>query len=248
MTDLSDLIGLWPEGCADQETYLNQMISILNTKWIEVQNGSSRVLTISQATEPTQAQWESQWVIQTGYALPIPSSAVLVWYNNYTAKIGGIYGTAAGFSTVFRREHQSPIGSTIYFNRASLISAQSITTNLVATAAIMPSLTFTITQKAHFLLEFILGVGTTVACGADFLVNGVKIGTTNGGAAPDNGIVQCSVNSILRASYSMLNMLPGTYTIQALCGLNGSTTGTITVGGATALGARSLIVRAIAAP
>lgn len=248
MTELIDILGLWPEGCADQETYLNQLVSILNTKWLEIQNGASRVLTISQTIEPTQAQWESQWIIQTGNPLPIPSSAVLVWYNTTLAKIGGVYGTAAGYSVIGRREHQYPIGSTVYLNRASLYSAQSITTSIVSNNAVMPTLTLTLTQKAHLMMEFMLGVTCTVNCGIDFMVNGTKIGTSEFGLAPDAGLANIGANGILHAKHVMLNLIPGTYVVQAMFGLVNGGAGTLTIGGPTALGGRNLIVRAIAAP
>jgi len=247
-TDLSDLIGLWPEGCTDQETYMNQLISVLNTKWLEVQSGSSRILTISQPIEPSQAQWESQWVIQTGYPLPIPSSAVLVWYNNATSKLAGIFGTAAGYPTVFRREHQYPIGSTISYQRASLATAQVINTSIGQNRAVLPFITLVMTQKFHLFMEFGMGVTCTVQCGVDFLVNNVKVGTSELGINPDGGISVITSSGYLRASHLMLNLIPGTYTIAGMFGLTNGAVGSLTIGGPNALGARNLFVRAIAAP
>lgn len=246
MISLADLIGQWPTTHLDQQTFITNLVTLLNNRLLDIESGESKVIIVSQAFEPSQAQWEAQWLVQANRPLPIPPSAVLFWWNTAQNRLGGVFGTAAGETTVARREHEAPIGSTLFMYQDSRNDSFSISSGLAVNAAKMPSRTFTSRQKFDLILEFLCSVNGTVEYGVDFQVNGVKIGTTEFAVPPDFGLINTNVAGVLYCKHIMRDLAPGTYKVEVLLGLVGTATGTIS-GGGTTYGHRSLFTRGIVA-
>lgn len=248
---LVNQLGGWPENCVDQQNFFNQLAAGLGNITQQIEDGQAHVVSISQSAEPSQAQWEAQWSVQTGRPLPIPSSAVLLWWDTSNEIFGGYFGTTAGETTVRRREHRAPIGAAVVLTKDIKTDAQAIVTGIAQNNAKMPSVTVTLLQKTTLILEFSMAVSPAVvptAYGTDFMVNAVKLGTSIHSMPPDYGMVNRDDKALLFNQYIVEDLEPGTYVINVMFGLVGVATGTLNIGGTGfgGFGMRQLIVRGYA--
>jgi hypothetical protein len=251
MVNFLDLIGEFPANQAAQQSYFDQLVAALNERYTELESNESKVVYVSQTVVPSQARWESEYQLQTNRPLPISPSAILIWYDSSQSTLGGIYGTVSGLSTVVRREHFAPLGAIILQDRNSRADAFSITTGIAANSSRMPVLTFTTRAKITLEINFEMYVSVAAAeqWGIDLLLNGIKLGTQDYGCPPDYGILNRSGSGFARLTHIIPGLLPGTYILQSMFGLTGTSTGTLTIGGtsgATGWGARTLHIRGVA--
>lgn len=228
--DFSEL-GLWPNDCFDQQVYIETLQNKLNEVSEFVTENSSQVVMLSQASEPTQGQWETAWVLQTGGSLPIPSTAVLIWYDSANAVIGGQYGTMPGFVTVSRRIGESVKGTVVYLNTQHDAVARSSTRSLFDNPTILPSISFTtyVLCSVIFELEFTCTAGATNA-GADFLFDNVKLGTQYYGIQPNGGIIEAFPAARQLVNFTLTDVLPGAHVAKPLLGVAGAPATPVAVG------------------
>lgn len=248
-------MGQWPDDYARQLEFWNRLKTLLQQANSFVIDNAGLVVLLEQATEPTQAEWEDAWELQTGLDLPIPPSAQLHWWNTNEDDFGGLYGTVEGNVTVYRRDNLYPRGASILMETAyktDLLSSvqYAIGTNL----ADHPNVTIEVPVPVNLTLEYLLYANLSAGSGfwgADFLVDGIKVGTQYLGVATNWGICNESASNLVHAEHTIYNVAPGEYLIQALFGVCGSPASppTVQIGGisgATAFGARVLTVRGIA--
>ncbi len=211
---------------------------------------NSGVAQVSSASEPNQAQWEAAWVAK-GYALPIPPSAILIWWNSTSNIVGGQYGTTpTSAGTVYSRDTRNPRGGTNFYDVVELSAAVASTVSIGVANTNHPSLTFTLEVLSDLILTYALSVDITVGTGefgGDFLLDGIKVGT-NLHALPANiGISNAAFGGPLYVEARVPNVAPGSHTVQAIMGVIKSpiTPPTLAYGGLTAYGIRTLTIRAI---
>lgn len=251
IVDFNSLLTTWNPDCLSQVEFIERLKAALIDTRYYIDNNISNTVQLNQSSEPTQAQWEQAWVSQTGKALPISPSATLLWFDTNNNTFGGQYGTTIGHSTVYRREPIYPKGATIFYDSDFLTSSQTITADITATRALMPTLEFTINQSFDLHLSFTLAVtfSGTGQYGLDFELNGEKIGTTYFGIPANYGIVNGSTTQTITAHAFVPNLPAGNYEIQALFGVVGTpaTAPTLTIGGtgSSGLGARLLVARVV---
>jgi hypothetical protein len=252
MTDFLAELGGYPTNHAAQVDFFNRLKVLLQSVNTKITDSAAAFVTLKQATEPTQLEWETAWVAQTGKALPILPNATLYWINATTNTFGGTYGVLVGSSTVIRKESAFQSGSTFYVGSSfntDYVSA--FTGNIGTSLTSFPTLTFTAPVTSNLLLDFSLYVNLASGSGnwgIDFLLNGVKVGTQYLGAALNQGIVNSNRAGHLQAMFVATNVPPGTHTVQALFGVTGSpgSPPTLQFGGLTNFGARTLLVRGVA--
>lgn len=258
MTQVPDFLaslGSWPYDYNRQVDYFNRLKMLLTQANQYVIDTAGEIVLLSQATEPNQAQWEAAWTAQTGLSLPIPASAQLHWWNTSVNQFGGLYGTIEGSLTVYRRDHLYPRGGTIVmatdYKTDAISLAYSIGTNLTS----YPKVTVVLPVVCNLIMEFELYVQLSSGSGqwgADFLVNGLKVGTQYLGLATNLGIQNHSASGLLKIEHTLYNVPAGSYTIQSEFGVTASPASppTLAIGGlsgAGSYGARELNVRGIAA-
>lgn len=248
-------MGSWPNDYNRQLDYWNRLKLLLTQTNQYVIDTAGEIVTLSQSTEPTQGQWEAAWTAQTGLPLPIPASAQLHWWNTSVNEFGGLYGTIEGSVTVYRRDHLYPRGGTIVlandYKTDALSLAYAIGTNLTS----YPKVTVVLPVACNLIMQFQLYVNLTSGAGqwgADFLLNGIKVGTQYLGLATNIGIQNQATSGLLFIEHTLYNLPAGTYVVQSEFGITASPASPPTVGigglsGAASYGARELMVRGIAA-
>jgi hypothetical protein len=210
---------------------------------------------LDQTTEPTQLQWETAWIAQTGLAAPILPSATLVWIDANINEVGGIYGTTPLSTTVVRHESRYPISGNAFHQVAYLTSTVSTNVAIGINNSNHPTMTVNWPVRADMLLMYTLYVhlsSGTGTWGGDFMINGVKVGTRDLGIPTITGIINHAASGQLTVVHLIPEVAPGTYTIQAIMGVTGApaTAPTLAYGGIGAgagqYGVRRLEVRGIA--
>jgi hypothetical protein len=211
---------------------------------------------VEQSTEPLQAQWEAQWVTD-GHTLPIPPTSILLWWNTSTSYIGGVYGTTPlSAGVVVKRESEHANGGVSYRNIISTpTAAVSSTASIGVNNSNHPSLTFDLPVLSDLLLVYQLHVvlsSGTGTWGADFLLDGVKVGTAYNSLPSNVGIINASATGNYRCHAFVPNVAAGSHTIQVIFGVTGSPASPPTLAyggigaGAGQYGLRQLIVEGIA--
>jgi hypothetical protein len=244
-------LGVWPNDIGSQIIWVDKLKALLQQMDTELAETAHFVVELQQATEPSQAEWEAAWLFQTGRPLPISKAADLIWWDTSEDYIGGLYGVLLDSTTVQRKDPKNPRNSVALYQIDSEVDAQSITANIGADNTPYPSIDFTNSQPLRLELEFQMFVdlasGTGVF-GADFLVDGVKVGSSYYGVSTDQGIICMNASGFLRVVADIPEVAPGSHTVQVIfgvCGVN-PTPPTLDIGGLSAaggFGARQLIVK-----
>lgn len=250
---------IWPENYPDQVMYMELFKTLLqNTTNSSFANNSVVVQVNKATTAPTQAEFEAAWVAK-GYSLPIPPSATLIWWNSASSIVGGSFGTTiTSGGTVYSRDTVYPPGATSYYGVASLSSVVSASTaSIGANNTLHPVLTnFTTPKTADLFMSYELVVNVASGAGnygADFLLDGAKIGTALYALPSNIGIYNSgnSNNGFYYATARYPNVPAGVHTVQAIFGVVGSPASppALTYGGIAAAagnyGLRTLRVRAV---
>jgi len=227
-------LGAWPSDCFDQEVFIENLQTKLNELREFVDLNASYVILLSQTTEPTQGQWETAWIVQTGLPLPIPASAVLLWYDTTTSTFGGNYGTVTGFSTVYKRVPEYIKGTFTYINQINDAASHSSLRSLYDNGAALPSITFTTYVPTTVIMEFgfTCSAGATNA-GSDFMLDNVKLGTQYSSVLPNGGILENFAAPRQFMSFILPAVPAGAHVARPLLGVVGApaTPSTVTWGG-----------------
>lgn len=253
--DFVDGLGLWPSDYSRQLEWVNRFKLKLQQANDFIVDSIGLVVTLYQATEPTQLEWETAWTAQTGLPTPIPATADLLWFNTSENAFGGIYGTVIGSTIVYARTNRYPRGGAIYVNSGYKTDRiNPLTHNIGAQLSNYPALTFTLPVVSDIVMEFSLYVklnSGTGQWGADFLINGVKAGTQYMGIPTNQGIFNGHTHGQIAAKFTLSNAPAGTYTIQSIFGVTNNPVSPPNliiggVSGADSYGARVLLVKAYA--
>lgn len=225
--DFSQL-GQWPRQPIDQQRFIERMKTLLEQAVDYFDDEAAKVITLSQAYEPVQAQWEAAWTVQTGQILPILPNARLLWWKTDSDEFGGEYGTVIGDATVYRRENLYPLGSTVLMQTdfAPLtettmdwqIGDPTHYTDLPAFTAILP---------VQCDLEVMLRMEATLASGSgdwgvDFMMDGVKIGTQDLSIPATYGFSGINGTGEFALRYPIAGVAAGSHTFQMLAGYVGA--------------------------
>jgi hypothetical protein len=233
--DFTDL-GVWPDDCFDQQIFIQTMQDKLNELREYVEANLSSVVILSQATEPTQGQWEAAYTVQTGFALPIPASATLLWYDTTNSQLGGQYGTITGSATVESRTAEYVPGTILVSDVEYDATARSSSASLMGNGAFLPEITFTTDVICTLFIDFNFVMTTTnVASGVDFMLDGVKLGSQYQAVPPNGGLVEnLPITNLQSVSYVLEDMPAGIHTVKPLLGVAGApgTAPTLAWGGA----------------
>lgn len=221
--DLNNLLGNFPTDCVNQQVYMNNLLNVLNNN-INVLNVYPILIQLDQEFEPTQDEWENEWTSQ-GYTLPISPTATLVWWDTYSGSAGGFYGTILGQTTVYRREHSTPRGATVYHEQAYRDDTQSFTTSITANDAIMPALTFTLPCICDLYVTFFSFITLSAGSGfwgVDAKLDGVQLGQLLYGVQVGYGVAIANTTSELYTEMLVKDVSPGEHTVQSMLGVVGN--------------------------
>lgn len=256
MTDFMAL-PIWPGSSDNMEQQLffsDLKLALKSATSALFQTGSYKVK-LTQPTEPSQSQWEAAWTAQTGRSLPILPTAILLWIDSATNQTAGVYSTTSLDSgTILRRESRYPRSGVSYRNIVVATSAQSSNAAIGINNSNHPSLTWTQPVKADVLFTYQLYVllsSGTGTWGADFVLDGVKLGSQIFGTATNSGIINNSASGDLMVACLAPNVTAGQHTVQVIFGVTGSPASPPTLAyggvgsGAGQYGVRELVVEAI---
>lgn len=213
-------LGNWPEDCIDQQDFISQLQTKLNELKDYALQNTADVVVLSQAIEPTQSQWEYAYVTQTGKSLPIPATAVLLWYNTSTSEIAGEFGTITGFPTVEARFYRYNTGLVLVDDFSYDNTARSSTRSLFDNQSVLPTeITFSIPVPCLVILMFSATITANGSgAGVDFMLNETKIGTEYYAVQPNGGIHENLASARFHIAVPVDNLPAGTYTARALLG------------------------------
>lgn len=249
-----DSLGPWPTDTIGQQTWVSRMRAMLADMEQYFTGVAPVVVQLDQSVEPSQAEWETAYMAQTGQNLPIPPTADLVWYDSSQSRVAGHYRTIEGSSTVWRREHSWPRGATVVLESASFGTARSITYYIKENPTLFPLVTVILPTACDLILTAVFAatlVSGTGFLGVDFLMNGVKVGDVYYATASDQGIVNISTSQLVVCEAVIRNLPAGTYYIQMVIGITNSPAAPPTysiggVSGGSANGVYQLTARGIA--
>jgi hypothetical protein len=234
----------------DQVVFIEQFKTMLQNMNDEVRGNISRSVIVDSATTPNQSQWEAAW-IAAGYALPIPPSAILTWWDTAANAVGGSFGTTpTSAGTVYSRDTLYPPGGTCYIGHENLSAAVSTNVSIGVTNTNHPYKDFVLPRRSDIFVAYELYTtlsSGTGSWGGDFLLDGVKVGTAYYGLPTNVGISQISQSGSLRVKARIPDVPAGSHRIQAIMGviLSPVSPPTIAYGGLTVLGLRKLDIRAV---
>lgn len=236
----------WPSDPFDQQILWNRLKALLTTQDTAINNALVITITLSQATLPTQGEWETAWTGE-GYSLPIPPSARLLWYDTANGRFGGVFGTLDNDTTVYARGSANSPGSTsIMENSYTTFDSHVINYNLGTNSGSHPSVNITSNNPIKLYLTYSLftelasGSGSW---GADFLINSTRVGVAYYGLASTRALIERTNTGQIIAMAETPILDPGDYIIQGLAGRTNATTPTLNV-----LGVRALSVRGVVQP
>lgn len=243
---ISNLIPQWPDDCMGQTLYFERLKSVLDSLNQSIFSQTPATLYIESATEPSQGDWETKWTTDIGLSLPILAGTNLIWYDTNQQRIGGLFTTIEGDSTIYRREHKYPSGSIVAYAQNQLNSSQSLATNIQLNNALMPSVSIFLPLTCD--IEITAGLNTVLSSGSgnwgvDFQVNGGKVGTVSYGVNTDEAMFATNASNYLSTRILLENQPAGNYTIQLMFGVSGAIGPTIAIGGN--YGYRTLSAKAI---
>jgi uncharacterized coiled-coil protein SlyX len=104
--DALDALGDYPTDPADQAQYVSDLNAIITNLNVAIDQNANKVVYLSQASEPTQNEWETAYTVQTGGSLPIPPSATLLWNDTTSNNVNGTYGTTPFTTDVVQRSQR----------------------------------------------------------------------------------------------------------------------------------------------
>lgn len=257
MTDFDFMnVGQWTNNTFDQQLIIDQIKLALHSAKEKVLANAHYFVYLEQPAEPSQSEWEDAYEAQTQRTVPIIPSATLVWMNTNIDDVGGIYGTTpVSAGAVVRRESRYPLGGALPVERATLSSTVSTNVAIGVNNSNHPSVTLDLPVRADVLLTYSLYVhlsSGTGTWGADFLWNGVKLGTRDQGIPTIAGLTNHAASGQLTVTHFVPEVAPGSYTIQAIMGVTGAPASPPTLAyggsgsGAGNYGQRVLTVRAFA--
>lgn len=225
----------WPgHDPASQIFWINQLKTLLTNLDDKIEAALVYSVLLEQATQPTQGDWETAYTTQTGLALPIPASTILQWWNTANDRFGGLYGTlAGGDGTVYARDNRYSPGQVIAFAAAYKNDAVNVTTGISAIVSTQPTVTLELVVPARIRMAYSLMTDLTASSGtwgADFTINGVKVGGQYYSIAANRGLIERNNDGVVRAEAETPLLAAGTYVIQALFGVT-SGTPTVAIGG-----------------
>lgn len=237
----------WPQDPAMQVFWVNQLKELLTNLDDEVETAIVSTVILEQATQPVQGDWGTAYTTQTGLALPIPANAVLQWWDTTNDRFGGIYGTlVGGDGTVYARDNRYSTGQVVAVASAYKNDAVNVTTGISAIVSTQPSVELIFPAPARIRMVYSLMTDLTASAGswgADFALNGVKVGGQYYSVASNRGLAERNNDGVVRVEALTDVLAAGTYTIQALFGVT-SGTPTVAIGGNS--GVRLLFAEAIA--
>lgn len=245
--DFVNDLPMWSADPSMQIAIVEQMKTMLNELQNTILANINRTITLFQASQPTQGEWQTAWT-GAGYSLPISPSATLIWFNTTSSRIGGTYGTlTGGDGTVYNRGSRFAPGSVVYMDTAARGDSVASTNAIGVGNSNHPSLSFLLPVRANLRLEYILSVNLNSGSGswgADFLLNSQKVGTVYFNIASNAGLSARSTAGVVHAVAELTDVQPGNYTIQALFGNTGGSVAVLGIGGT--YGIRLLTARAYA--
>jgi hypothetical protein len=160
--------------------------------------------------------------------MPMAHGASFIWWNSTLDELGGMYAILKDDTIVRRRDPK--------YVRGGIVSREStVTTAIVAGVAYLigtnlsnhPSLTFTCNQDIDLELEGIAPItyNSGVAdVGMDFLIDGVKAGTTVLSLADDQATFTLPGTGVLHGILTVPGISAGTHTVQMEIGSLASVT------------------------
>lgn len=221
----------WPVGnIKKQSLYFERLKTEINNLYNLVIAQTGVILLLEQTTEPLQAEWEAEYLIQTGQSPPLPANSTLVWWDTGNNRLGGYYTTVQGKTDVYAFEPAYAPGTIINDTFVSVDAARTNGTNINVQVAPIPSLTINIPVRCTLNIVGFAPVDLTGEAGMDFLVNGEKIGTTRFEVNSDTGLVTTENTHPLTAEVSY-EVEPGDYNISMLIGPVNGSTGSVSYGG-----------------
>lgn len=238
----------WPgHDPAGQVFWINRLKELLTNLDDRIEEALVYSVLLEQATIPTQGDWETAYTTQTGLSLPIPPNTILQWWDTTNDRFGGLYGTLSHTDgTVYARDNRYGPGQVIAYGSDYKNDSVSVTTGISAIVSTQPSVTLILPAPARVHMVFTLMTDLTASSGnwgADFTINGTKVGTQYYSVASNRGLAERNSDGLLRAEAQTPVLAAGTYVIQALFGV---TSGTPTVGIGGNNGVRLLWAEAIA--
>ena len=225
MSSLNFDLGVYPNDPASQIVYFNQVKQLLVNMDTQVNALTSDIVELSQSTEPTQGEWETAWTVQTGKSLPISKNAELRWWSTVTDTLGGTYGMLFDSSVVLRKDSKYSRGGIGYFGTATNNDAQSGSHPIGTNNSEHPALTFELNQvmdvELTYQLYTVLAAHTTELVGADFLLDGIKVGSDVYGLDTDIGVASTNDSGLLLVTAVSPAVPAGEHTVQAIYGYVG---------------------------
>ena len=221
-------LGQWPVNPIDQQRYIDRMKTLMTQAVSYFDSEAARSITLEQIFPPSQSEWESAWLLQSGQALPIASNARLLWWKTDTLEFGGEFGTVKGDETVYRRESLYPVGAIVLMAQNYLPILEDTMDWQIGNPnsySLLPALSYTLPTACDveviLKVEAVLASGTG-AWGIDFLSDGVKIGTSELGIASNFGISGADGTGEVVVYHILTNIPAGAHTLQMIAGYFGA--------------------------
>jgi len=223
--DLINTMGEWPaHDFADQREFFVRLRGLLEQQYTQSRDRSFYQVSLSQATEPTQNEWEVAWLDQTELGLPISPSGVLIWVDSATGDVAGLYGVVDGSAVPQLFDSVYPKNGVILVESAYTETLVSSTYEIGANTSDFPVITFSNTQRVKLEVYGRMYVSLSSGSGnwgMDFLLDGAKVGTTEYGLPADQGLFTNNIDGHLHGR-AIVTIEPGDHTIQMIMGAVGS--------------------------
>lgn len=247
MTDITirnSIPSIWPVDCVGQQRFVSSLINSLDQAITLFNSNRLYTVFLKQVKEPTKAEWESAWMIQTGRSLPIPPNAELLWYNVISGKLDGVYKTTPNDGTPVRLDTGAP--GTVAARAHNYAFATTSATIAISERTDMPTVSITTTRTCTLYLKGFTSVDISSGSGTwglDLSVNGTRMGVTNEGLLVDQGLVEFSRSSAATIEYVLQNQPAGTYEVKLLMGVVDSpgTPPTLDIDGASYLSVEAIV-------
>ena len=243
MPNLINVLPSWSGDCAEQTLFIDALKQQLQSALIASETHQVTPVFLSQATEPSQAQWETAYPAQTGRSLPILPSTQLLWWNSTTNSFGGLYGTTPLNNTVYSRAPRYTKGTHI-FQESKVPSGATISASTpIGVNAFSETISVSLNQRFNLELIHNVFLNVTVAgtIGGDFLINGIKAGTSYFGVQNNRSLFESQQSQLYATRIFLENMPAGAYTFQNIFGYTGSP---VTAPAATKAGIGQFTVKA----
>lgn len=223
MSDIINLnLGDWPTDEAKQVVWMGQFMQNLRQFELYTKDRASYVIHLEQASEPTQNEWELAWITQTGEPMPISKGALFYWWDSVTDSLGGSYGVLLDDTVIRRRDAKYARGGVVVKEDTVTTAAVTGATHLINNnLSSHPALTFSNNQVADIEFEGIVPVtynSGTGNVGMDFLLDGVRVGTTLFSLSDSQAIFSLPGSGVLMGIVTVPNVPAGDHTVQMVVG------------------------------